>query len=74
VRLQLNGTNDRPGDRREDRRLGADAPLLLESGNFIVGAAEDAQPVARRLERGLGRAQVVLRRTPRRAASRWVCP
>ena len=41
--------------------LGADAVDLLELGDLLVGAAEDAQPVARRGERDLGRAQVALR-------------
>ena len=43
-----------------DRAL--DLPLLLQAGDLLRGQPEDAQPVARRIDRGLGGAQVVLRR------------
>ena len=39
-----------------------DLPLVLEAGDLVGGQPEDAQPVARRVDRGHGGAQVLLRR------------
>ena len=49
------------GDRREDGGLRIDAALFLEGRDVLVGEAENAQLVARRLHRRLRRAHVVLR-------------
>src|SRR5215831_15307026 len=38
---------------------GSIVPYLLEVGDLLVGLAENAQPVARRLQRHIGRAHVV---------------
>ena len=53
--------NDRAGDRRKDGGFRIDAALLLKARYGLLGQAEDSQFVARRLQCGLRRAQVVLR-------------
>ncbi len=53
--------DDRAGDRRIDRHVRADGAGLSKLGDFIVGHSENAQPVARHLERSLGRTNVIFR-------------
>src|SRR4029453_6211023 len=53
--------HNRPRDRGGNQRGRIDRSLLLEISDLLIGLAENAQPVARRLQRNFGGAKVIFR-------------
>ncbi len=53
---------DRAGDRRRDRGVGTHLPCFLKCLDLLFRTAKNSQPVVGGFQRGLRRAQVILRR------------